>query len=112
MRKFLFALFVVCSFVMNAQVVQVSGNQSGVWNGEVHLTGDVFVPDGEVLTVEAGTSVIADGYYGITVSGAFLAFGDKESRISFTVADTTGYSNYAVPELGGWKGILFLNLMR
>ena len=107
MRKFLFALFVVCSFVMNAQVVQVSGNQSGVWNGEVHLTGDVFVPDGEVLTVEAGTSVIADGYYGITVSGAFLALGDKESRISFTVADTTGYSNYAVPELGGWKGILF-----
>ena len=107
MRKILFLLLVCCPFAMNAQVRQVSGNQVGTWSGEVHITEDVIVPEGQTLTVDAGTTVIADGYFGITVLGTLHAIGEEDARISFTVADTTGYSDYEHPELGGWKGIAF-----
>lgn len=98
---------VAFSFAVNAQVSQVSGNQSGTWSGEIHLTGDVLVSDDETLTINAGTTVIADGYYGITVLGTFHALGTEDDRIAFTVADTTGYSNYDDYLAGAWKGITF-----
>ena len=104
MKKILALLFVVCAFAMNAQVSQVSGNQSGTWSGEVYLTDDVIVPDGQTLTVEPGTSVISDGYFGITVLGSMIAVGEEGNEITFTVADTTGYSNYDDIEAGAWKG--------
>ena len=89
------------------QVSQVSGEQSGTWSGEVHLVGDVIVPDEKTLTIASGTKVISDGYYGIYVNGSFTAIGSQKARISFTVADTTGYSNYEDAEAGAWKGINF-----
>ena len=92
---------------MNAQVTQVSGNQSGTWSGEVHLTGDVTVPNNETLTVAPGTSVIADGYFEIRVLGSMHAVGEEGAHITFTVADTTGYSNYDDFEAGAWKGFYF-----
>lgn len=107
MRNIFAAFLFFCTFALNAQTTQVSGNQSGTWNGEIHLTDDVIVPNNEVLTVEPGTMVIADGYFGITVLGDFYALGDENARISFTVADTTGYSNYEDTEAGAWKGITF-----
>lgn len=107
MRKILLIIIVFCAFTMKAQITQVSGNQSGTWSGEIHLTGDVLVPIGEVLTIEPGTSVIADGYFEITALGNFIAQGTESGRITFTVADTTGYSNYEIPEAGAWKGITF-----
>lgn len=107
MRKILFLLLVCCTFAMNAQVRQVSGNQVGTWSGEIHITEDVIVPKDQTLTIDAGTTVIADGYFGITVLGTLYALGEEDARISFTVADTTGYSDYEHPELGGWKGIDF-----
>ena len=85
-------------------VMQVSGNQSGTWYGEIHLIDDVIVPDNESLTIEAGSTIISDGYFGITVLGNLTADGSENSRISFTVADTTGYSNYEVADAGAWKG--------
>jgi len=104
MKKFLSVFLILNAFVMNAQMVEVSGNQSGMWSGEVHLVGNVDVPAGEILTVEPGATVIADGYFGIFVYGGFVAEGDENARIVFTVADTTGYSDYEITD-GGWKGI-------
>ena len=107
MKKLLTVLLIFCAFTMSAQITQVSGNQSGIWEGEVHITGDVIVDANDSLTINPGTSVIADGYFGITVYGAFYAIGEEDARISFTVADTTGYSYYEMPELGAWQGITF-----
>ncbi len=122
MKNFLLIVFAVCAIMISSckreksvaepstpvtKITKVSGNQSGVWKGKVHIVGDVIVPDGETLTIEAGTSVIADGYYEITVLGNLYANGREKSRITFKVADTTGYSNYDEPELGSWKGIYF-----
>ena len=55
MKKIFTVLFMFCAFLMNAQVMQVSGNQSGMWSGEVHVVGDVVVADDSSLVVEPGT---------------------------------------------------------
>ena len=119
MKKFLFITLVLCVSVTIgckreksvappvAPVTQVSGNQSGTWSGEVHIVGDVIIPDDKTLTINAGTHVIADGYYEILVLGNLLAKGSANSRITFIVADTTGYSNYEVAEKGAWNGFNF-----
>ena len=107
MKKIVLVFLVFFAFAMHAQVTQVAGNQSGEWSGEIHVTNDVVVPAGETLTVEAGTTVIADGYFEILVRGSIYANGDENARISFTVADTTGYSDYDNVSLGAWKGFTF-----
>ncbi|MBO6057017.1 MAG: right-handed parallel beta-helix repeat-containing protein [Bacteroidales bacterium] len=106
MKNILLVLLLFCALCMSAQITQVSGNQSGTWEGEIHLIDDVIVPDGQTLTINAGTNVISDGYFGITVLGNLYALGEADSEITFTVADTTGYSNYDDPEAGAWKGFL------
>lgn len=105
MKKFLAILIVLCAFKVNAQVMQVSGIQSGTWSGEVHLVDDVIVKHGDTLTILPGTVVLSDKYFEIKVNGNLYAEGDEKERITFTVADTTGYSNYEFPQRGGWKGI-------
>lgn len=107
MKKIILVLLLSISFLTNAQVTQVSGNQSGTWSGEVHIVGDVMVQNSDALTVAPGTSVIADGYFGIMVLGSMYALGEENSRITFTVADTTGYSNFNDIEAGAWKGITY-----
>lgn len=107
MKNILSLLLVFCAFTMSAQVSQVSGNQSGTWSGDVHIVGDVIIPANETLTINAGTSVISDGYFEITVLGNLYADGDENAPITFTVADTTGFSNYDAFMTGAWKGFLF-----
>ncbi len=104
MKRFLSALLLLCTFTMNAQTVEVSGNQSGTWSGDIHIVGDVYVGENETLTVEPGTSVVSDGFYVIIVKGGFVAEGTADEMIVFTVADTTGYSDYETIE-GSWGGI-------
>lgn len=100
-------MLVFCAFAMEAQVTQVVGNQSGTWSGEVHLIGDVVIQCDDVLNVEAGTTVISDGYFRILVLGSLYAEGNENAMIRFTVADTTGYSDYENATAGAWRGICF-----
>lgn len=105
MKKIFAILLIFCAFTMHAQTMYVSGNQCGTWRGEVRLVGDVLVENDTVLIIEPGTSIISERYFEITVLGRLYAIGDENNRISFTVADTTGYANYEVYNKGGWKGL-------
>ena len=105
MKNLLLLLLLLCSVSVNAQTTQVSGNQSGTWDGEIHIIDDVMVPKGETLVINPGTSVIADGYFEMLVLGSLYAIGEDDSRITFTVADTTGYSDYENAQAGAWRGI-------
>ena len=107
MKNIITVLFLFVAFSMNAQITNVSGNQSGTWSGEIHIVDEVTIPNDGTLTINAGTYVVADGYFGITVLGNLYAMGEEDSRITFTVADTTGYSNYDDAEAGAWKGFYF-----
>ena len=101
---FLF-LFVFASIFVQAQTIEVSGQQGGVWDADtVLVTGDVKVKDS--LRITAGTTVLFDSYYCIKVEhGASLrALGKENDSILFTVADTTGFHVFNASR-GGWNGI-------
>lgn len=107
MKTRLLLLFLLCSFMSKAQSVFVSGVQSGVWNAEtIFVTDDVIVKDS--LNIMAGTTVVFNGFYSITVeNGASLnAMGTIDDSITFTVTDTTGFYLFNAGR-GGWNGIHF-----
>jgi hypothetical protein len=78
----------------------VSGNQSGNWvieNSPYLIAGDITVPAGQTLNIEAGVSVYALDYYGFSVSGTVNANGIENARVVFS----------AVDPVTGWRGIRF-----
>jgi len=82
-------------------VVYISGNVSGFWiTSNIYVvTGDISVPAGDTLTLQAGTQVKFDGNYLLTVSGCIFANGEPGDSIIFT-------SNQSVPMPGDWGGIV------
>ena len=98
-------LIMLCSFVAQAQTINVSGLQSGTWEADtIKVTDNVIVE--ESLTINAGTTVLFDGYYSITAEkdASILALGTASDSITFTVADTTGFHLFNIGR-GGWNGI-------
>jgi len=95
----------LCSCIAQAQTIEVSGSQSGVWDAEtVIVTGDVKVQDS--LTILPGTTVLFKDYYQIVVeeNASLKALGRSGDSIIFTVADTTGFHIFN-SGVGGWNGI-------
>jgi len=97
MRTIIFAFLLIFSIGLQAQT-NVSGNQSGTWtlaNSPYQVTGDITVPGGQVLTIEAGVQVIFQGHYKIQVAGQIIANGSDGNLITFTA------TNHTI----GWNGI-------
>ena len=91
------SLLVLFSFALYSQT-EVSGDQSGEWtaSGSPYLvTGDVIVPQGETLTLDAGVVVKFQGHFKLTVEGKLLAQGSETDTIYFTTDDPAT----------GWHGI-------
>ncbi|OQY37948.1 MAG: hypothetical protein B6226_04350 [Candidatus Cloacimonetes bacterium 4572_65] len=64
----------------------VSGQQSGVWslaNSPYRVIGDIDIPDGLSLTIEAGVNVYIIGDYQITAYGTISAIGTSVANINF-----------------------------
>lgn len=103
-----FILLAILPIVTRGQsVITVQGQQTGVWDADtVWVTGDVEVADS--LMIMPGTTVLFDGFYGITVSNGsvFTARGNADDSIVFTVTDTLGFHIYNT-EKGGWNGLQF-----
>ena len=79
---------------------QVSGNQSGTWiaaNSPYLVTGEILIPTGQTLTIEAGIEVNFQGHYKFTVNGNLQALGTETDSVFFTS------DNQAT----GWGGIRF-----
>jgi len=94
---FTLILLVVLSVTAFSQT-EVNGNQSGTWtlDGSPYLvTGEVIVPAGETLMIEAGVTVSFQGYYKLTVNGTLTAQGTEQDSIFFVAEDTET----------GWHGI-------
>ena len=84
--------------------LEVSGDVSGTWSGFVSVSGDITVPAGDSLIVEAGTVVRFLGYYNFFVYG-YLASNGTEGD---TVVITSGPVNQ-IQAQNQWKGIGFYN---
>lgn len=99
----LFLLF--CGLFAHAQSIEVSGIQSGIWDADTVLVTDNVVVE-DHLDIMAGTTVLFDGYYSITVGrdAALNAIGTYNDSIVFTVTDTTGFHIFNMG-CGSWNGI-------
>ena len=94
-----------CGLFANAQNIEVSGIQSGVWDADtVFVIDNIIIEDH--LDIMAGTTVLFDGFYSITVGrdATMNAIGSYNDSIIFTVADTTGFHFFNIGR-GGWNGI-------
>lgn len=113
MRHFIFIIFIlVISIPIYPQTTIVGGNISGFWDqaGSPYLIeGDIIIPDGETLTINAGCLVEFQEHYRIDVRGRLLALGTETDSIKFTINDTTGFHLQDVTD-GGWDGIHFDSL--
>jgi len=90
----LFTLLATAAFSQT----EVEGNQSGTWaaTGSPYLvTGELTIPVGASLNIEAGVEIIFQGHYKFTVNGSLVASGTESDSIFFTASN---------PQTG-WHGI-------
>lgn len=107
MKEYLLSLLLLLPFILNAQTLEVSGNQEGAWDCDTILVvGDIVVSDGSELAIAPGTKVIFDGHHNILVEGHLKAIGTEEKPICFTSIDTTGLHVWNSGK-GGWNAITF-----
>jgi len=82
-----------------APATDVSGDQTGTWTlagSPYYLVGDVRVPPGQSLTIEAGLQIIALGHFKLTVEASRLtAVGTPGQPILMTAQDQDA----------GWRGL-------
>ncbi len=90
-----------------ADSFEVGGMVSGVWDVDtVFVTDNLIIREVTTLEIAPGTLVFFNGSFSINVVGRLLAQGTFDFPITFTVADTTGFSNDTLPT-GGWQQIRF-----
>ena len=88
------------------------GDVDGTWDiagSPYYILGEITIPEYNTLTINSGVNVIFMGHYKFIIEGAILASGEEEEMITFTVDDTTGFSNPAT-NAGGWHGLRFAGL--
>ena len=94
-----------------AQTPVSQGDVFGTWTNSgspYQINGDITIPDDSLLVIEPGVVIEFQGYYRLDIRGTIKAIGTEQDTITFTINDTTGYSN---PDtlLGSWYGMQFNN---
>ncbi|HAF29638.1 MAG TPA: hypothetical protein DCG75_11385 [Bacteroidales bacterium] len=91
---------------------------SGVWNNNLSpyiISGDIIVPENELLEINEGVDVFFTGYYGITVDGDLILNGKENENVVFIALDTLFFYDrnihwdYILQKdyQTGWKGIYY-----
>jgi parallel beta-helix repeat protein len=97
----IFLLLLFLSFQTLPQTHIPSGIVSGKWlkqNSPYYIDGEIKIPRGKKLLIEAGVKIIFTGHYKLIVNGILEAKGNAQDSIYFFPSDT------AV----GWHGIRFI----
>ena len=115
MKKiFTFIILFTISTSIFAQT-QVQGNQSGTWtaaNSPYEVTGEITIPAGEVLTIEAGVEVNFQSHYKFIVNGNLQAIGTEADSIFFTTnIPATGWGGIRV-DTDNYNDIITLSYCR
>ncbi len=87
-----------------------AGNASGTWTkagSPYRVEGEINIPNGETLTIEAGTTIEFVNPAPLNVQGQILALGTEDDPIRFRVDDTLGFHDYT-NTAGSWGGIRFM----
>jgi hypothetical protein len=103
------SLFYLLSiFNLKSQTVIQSGDVFGDWflsGSPYYIEGDIHLPSDERLRIWPGVQVVFTGQFGFEVEGKLDATGNYNDSITFTYADTTGFSEGSYL---GWNGISFI----
>ena len=100
MKKNILLVIAYAFFIVSYSQTTVNGNQSGTWSlsgSPYEVTGDIYVPNGQILTIEAGVEVNFQGHYKFNVNGKLEVNGTENEMVVFTTDDETT----------GWGGIRF-----
>ncbi len=102
--KYIMTAIAILSFSVTSIATPISGDISGILssaNSPYEVVGDLRVPQGESLEIQAGCYFDFQGYYTFIVdtSATLRAIGNATDSITFTTADT----------LVGWHGLRFLS---
>ncbi len=80
-------LSLLCGSLVSAGATQIPpGPVSGIWTAAgspYEVLGDIHVPAGGHLEVQAGTAVVFQGYYRLTVQGTLAALGDAGAPVTW-----------------------------
>jgi len=98
--KSVFLVLALLIGLLSFSQTEVSGTISGDWpvsGSPYHVVGNINVPSGQTLNIEAGVEVNFQGAYKLLVNGGINAAGTADAMIYFTT------DNHAV----GWAGIHF-----
>lgn len=79
-----------------------NGNVSGTWNGIYSINGDITVPNGDTLIIEAGSTIRFWGNYNIYVYGYLEINGNPGDSVLITSAPDN-----QIKAAGQWQGIDF-----
>ncbi len=102
MKKLMFIFLIVVSQLAFADTPIPGGPTSGNWvsTGSPYLIqGDIVVPAGATLTVDAGVSIIFEGHYSFTVNGELNINGTDGNLVIISASDQDT----------GWAGLRFDN---
>jgi hypothetical protein len=100
MKKIILLVIAYTLFSISYSQTTVNGNQSGTWTSSgspYEVTGDVTVPNGQVLIINAGVEINFQGHYKFNVDGQLLVNGTEGDLVLFTTDDIAT----------GWGGIRF-----
>ncbi|MFC2113518.1 hypothetical protein ACFLTA_09645 [Bacteroidota bacterium] len=87
---FLSSCITYSSFSQTVTTVQDTIWTDEVWSDDtVKVAANIVVMEGAKLTIDPGTQVKFQGYYGIMIFGSLQAIGTPEDSIVFTIQDTT-----------------------
>jgi hypothetical protein len=108
-RLFIFLFIPLTCSSASASSITVSDQVSGNWSADtVFVTGNLIVPENEILTIQPGTRIEFESYYRLDVMGCMHALGESGDSILFTIRDTSNFYSQTSGR-GGWSGIRFLN---
>ena len=105
-RNIVLMVFLASISCLLAQTTIPGGNLStDTWDlagSPYEVTGDITLPDGVTLTIEAGVVVQFEGEYHFTINGTIITQSNEGNEIIFTNADDAADGN-------GWDGIRFMD---
>jgi len=118
--KFTVILSVIIFFFIGSSKLyseEVSGAVSGKWTlaaSPYIVTSDIFILEGEVLSIEPGVVIKFAGYHAFTVNGLLRAIGNLRNPIIMTTVQDQGYGNLfdsgnaaLGQDNGSWVGVFF-----
>jgi hypothetical protein len=108
-KTILFSVFLVNGIVSAQQYIELSGMLPEILTAEKPyiVLGDIFVPPGSLVTVEAGAVLMFENFTGLHVQGTIYVKGEQEKPVIFTSKNDNQFNPDAMVTAApfDWNGI-------